>query len=88
MKVAKTTNNNTWKHPQAGRSNFEVGMERGSANYTERMGLPFICFDLLLPLISVKLPLQPISTQNYQDTIYDFFDRDEVNLNTVVGNAA
>ena len=88
MNVAKTTNNNTWKHPQEGRSNFEVGMEWGSANYTERMGLHFNSFDLPLPLISVKLPLQPISTQNYQDTIYDFFDRDEVNLNTVVGDAA
>ena len=76
------------KHHQAGRSNFEVGMERGSPNYTERMGLPFNSFDLLLPLISVRLPLQPISTHNYQDAIYDFFDRDEVNFDTVVGNAA
>ena len=45
-------------------------------------------FDLLLALISVKLPLQQISTKYYQDAIYDFFDRNEVNLDTVVGNAA
>ena len=63
-------------------------MERGSANYTERMELLLNSFDLLLALISVKLPLQQISTQYYQDAIYDFFDRNEVNLDTVVGNAA
>ena len=63
-------------------------MERGSANYTERIELLLNSFDLLLPLISVKLPLQPISTQNYQDAIYDFIDRNEVNLDTEVGNAA
>ena len=63
-------------------------MERGSANYTERMELLLYSFDLLLALISVKLPLQQISTKYYQDAIYDFFDRNEVNLDTVVGNAA
>ena len=63
-------------------------MERGSANYTERMELLLNSFDLLLALISVKLPLQQISTKYYQDAIYDFFDRNEVNLDTVVGNAA
>ena len=45
-------------------------------------------FDLLIPLISVKLPLQQISTQYYQDAISDFIDRNEVNLDTEVGNAA
>ena len=63
-------------------------MERGSANYTERMELLLNSFDLLLALISVKLPLQQISTQYYQDAIYDFIDRTEVNLDTEVGNAA
>ena len=63
-------------------------MERGSANYTERMELLLNSFDLLLALISVKLPLQQISTKYYQDAIYDFFDRNEVKLDTVVGNAA
>ena len=63
-------------------------MERGSANYTERTELLLNSFDLLLALISVKLPLQQISTKYYQDAIYDFFDRNEVKLDTVVGNAA
>ena len=63
-------------------------MERGSANYTERMELLLYSFDLLLALISVKLPLQQISTQYYQDAIYDFIDRNEVDLDTEVGNAA
>ena len=47
---------------QAGRDNFEVGMKQGSAKYTERMELLFNSFDLLLPLISVKLPLQQITS--------------------------
>ena len=52
----------TQKHYQAGRPNFEVGMKRGSAKYTERLKLLFNSCDLLLPLISVKMPLQQIST--------------------------
>ena len=47
---------------QAGRDNFEVGMKQGSAKYTEPMELLFNSFDLLLPLISVKLPLQQITS--------------------------
>jgi len=64
-------------------------MKRGSAKYTEPMELLLNSFDLLLPLISVKLPLQQItSKQHCKDAIYDFIDRNEVNLDTEVGNVA
>ena len=74
---------------QEGRDNFEVGMKRGLAKYTEPMELLFNSFDLLLPLISVKLSLQQItSTQHCQDAIYDFIDRNEENLDIEVGNVS
>ena len=52
------------------------------------MELLFNSSYLLLPLNSVKLPLQQISTQYCQDAFYDFIDRNDVNLDTEAGNAA